>query len=376
MSIDLKPHNQEILDDSRESITKKIDRLIDFVQNNSELWQCTYCKSIDTAINESFGKNLDANKRKELIDLLKMLNKDYEYIMVRKSKGKLSEKNIERLREAGVGRVFGNSNKQQEIIEGYGMENKTFKYITKRYGSIEKFHMTYIDSLMKGNNEKTIDKKLLGKNNLIKCFDLNAPDFIYRDNEGYLEFLEKLLGEKIIIIENKNVIFECVDEIIESLKEENVEIVKRYYGLDGFKKMSYQQIGELNGITRESVRQRIERSIKSIELLNVNVLMIQNYILNYGVNEEEVQKFLNEYFKKYSVFYTEQVRPIDEDAKEELTSLLSKKMKNVTAQKLGEASFEVGIGDIDKFDETERVLESLVKKEKEETKEGGKNIDE
>lgn len=219
-------------------------------------------------------------------------------------------------------------------------------------------------------------KKLLGKNNLIKCFDLNAPDFIYRDNEGYLEFLEKLLGEKIIIIENKNVIFECVDEIIESLKEENAEIVKRYYGLDGFKKMSYQQIGELNGITRESVRQRIERSIKSIELLNVNVLMIQNYILNYGVNEEEVQKFLNEYFKKYSVFYTEQVRPIDEDAKEELTSLLSKKMKNVTAQKLGEASFEVGIGDIDKFDETERVLESLVKKEKEETKEGGKNIDE
>jgi len=376
MSIDLKPHNQEILDDSRESITKKIDRLIDFVQNNSELWQCTYCKSIDTAINESLGKNLDANKRKELIDLLKMLNKDYEYIMVRKSKGKLSEKNIERLREAGVGRVFGNSNKQQEIIEGYGMENKTFKYITKRYGSIEKFHMTYIDSLMKGNNEKTIDKKLLGKNNLIKCFDLNAPDFIYRDNEGYLEFLEKLLGEKIIIIENKNVIFECVDEIIESLKEENAEIVKRYYGLDGFKKMSYQQIGELNGITRESVRQRIERSIKSIELLNVNVLMIQNYILNYGVNEEEVQKFLNEYFKKYSVFYTEQVRPIDEDAKEELTSLLSKKMKNVTAQKLGEASFEVGIGDIDKFDETERVLESLVKKEKEETKEGGKNIDE
>lgn len=372
MSIDLKPHNQEILDDSRESITKKIDRLIDFVQNNSELWQCTYCKSIDTAINESFGKNLDANKRKELIDLLKTLNKDYEYIMVRKSKGKLSEKNIERLREAGVGRVFGNSNKQQEIIEGYGIENKTFKYITKRYGSIEKFHMTYIDSLMKGNNEKTIDKKLLGKNNLIKCFDLNAPDFIYRDNEGYLEFLEKLLGEKIIIIENKNVIFECVDEIIESLKEENAEIVKRYYGLDGFKKMFYQQIGELNGITRESVRQRIERSIKSIELLNVNVLMIQNYILNYGVNEEEVQKFLNEYFKKYSVFYTEQVRPIEEDAKEELTSLLSKKMKNVTAQKLGEASFEVGIGNIDKFDETERVLESLVKKEKEETKEGGK----
>lgn len=364
MNMDLNPNNQEKLDNSRESITKKIDRLIDFVQNNSELWQCTYCKSIDTAINESFGKNLDANKRKELIDLLKTLNKDYEYIMVRKSKGKLSEKNIERLREAGVGRVFGNSNKQQEMIEEYGIENKVFKNITKRYGSLERFYMTYIESLMKGNNEKTIDKNLLGKNKLIRYFDLNAPDFIYRDNEGYLKFLENLLGKKIIIIENKNVIFECVDEIIESLKEENVEIMKRSYGLDGFKKVSYQKIGELNGITREGVRQRIERSIKAIEPLNVNVLMIQKYILNYGVNEEEVQKFLNVYFKKYSAFYTEQVRPIDKGVKEELTALLSKKMKNITVQELDEAGREVGIGDIDKYYETERVIKNLVEKER------------
>ena len=366
-----------LLDDKHEStITKKIDRLIEFVQNNPELWQCTYFRGTNTNINEYFGKNLDSNKRKELIDLLKTLKKDYEYILGRKSKGKLREKDIERLREAGVGGVFGNSNKQQEMIDEYGIENNVFKNITKRYGSLERFYMTYIESLMKGNNEKTIDKNLLGKNKLIRYFDLNAPDFIYRDNEGYLKFLENLLGKKIIIIENKNVIFECVDEIIESLKEENVEIMKRSYGLDGFKKVSYQKIGELNGITREGVRQRIERSIKAIEPLNVNVLMIQKYILNYGVNEEEVQKFLNVYFKKYSAFYTEQVRPIDKGVKEELTALLSKKMKNITVQELDEAGFEVGIGDIDKFDEVSQGFDSVVEKTKEETKKGGTNRDE
>ena len=39
--------------------------------------------------------------------------------------------------------------------------------------------------------------------------------------------------------------------------------------------------------------------------------------------------------------------------------------KNITSKKIGEVGFEVGIGNIDKFDETERALESIVEKEKE-----------
>ena len=39
--------------------------------------------------------------------------------------------------------------------------------------------------------------------------------------------------------------------------------------------------------------------------------------------------------------------------------------KNITSKKIGELGFEVGIGDIDKFDEAERVLETIVEKEKE-----------
>ena len=51
---------------------------------------------------------------------------------------------------------------------------------------------------------------------------------------------------------------------------------------------------------------------------------------------------------------------------------ISLEYKEIFAQDIGQAGFEIGIGDIDKFDEAEKVLENLVEKEKE----GGKNIDE
>ena len=38
--------------------------------------------------------------------------------------------------------------------------------------------------------------------------------------------------------------------------------------------------------------------------------------------------------------------------------------KKIKSLQIGEAGFEVGIGDIEKFDEAEKVLESVVEKEK------------
>ena len=43
--------------------------------------------------------------------------------------------------------------------------------------------------------------------------------------------------------------------------------------------------------------------------------------------------------------------------------------KKITAKDIGQAGFKVGIGDVEKCDEAQRVLENLVEK----TKEGGIN---
>ncbi|MBO4293207.1 MAG: hypothetical protein J5881_02315 [Clostridia bacterium] len=318
-----------LLDDKHEStITKKIDRLIEFVQNNPELWEFSYHKTIDTIINEFFEENIDEEKREELIKQLEMANKDYDYIHSRNKKGKISEADIERLKEAGIGRAFGKSNKQQRIMDEYGIGNEAFKYIINHYGSLEDFYIAYIDTLMKGNIEKIINKKLLGQNKLIKYFDLNASDFIYRDNQGYLELLETLMGEKIIIIKDKNEIFKIVNEILQSVNDKKANMVRMYYGLDGYKKMPYQQIGEQYGITRERVRQLMEKSIRILGLSKEKLQTVENFIVNYNMEEEVVRRFVIEYFKKYSVFYTKNKRKIDKKVQKEFKSFLRKKVKD------------------------------------------------
>ena len=318
-----------LLDNKHEStITKKIDRLIEFVQNNNELWKFSYRKTIDTIINEFFEENIDEEKRVELIKQLEMANKDYNYIYSRSKKGRISEADIERIKEAGIGRAFGNSNTQQRIMEEYGIGNDAFKYIINKYGSLEDFYIAYTDALMKGNIEKTIDKKILAKTKLTKYFDLDASDFIYRENQGYLDLLETLMGEKIIIIKDKNKIFKIVNEILQSVNRKKADMVKMYYGLDNYKKMSYQQIGEQYGITRERVRQLMGKSIRVMGLSKEKLQTVEKYIVNHNMEEDVIRRFMTEYFKNYSAFYTENKRQMDEDVRKELTSFLRKKVKD------------------------------------------------
>lgn len=78
--------------------------------------------------------------------------------------------------------------------------------------------------------------------------------------------------------------------------------------------------------------------------------------------------------KPYEGIPIEQIEDEDDRKIAEIIDRLDReyKPKKVKAQDIGQAGFEVGIGDIDKFDEAERVLDNLVEKEKE----GGKNKDE
>ena len=78
--------------------------------------------------------------------------------------------------------------------------------------------------------------------------------------------------------------------------------------------------------------------------------------------------------KQYEGIPLEQIEDEDKRKIAEIIDRLDREYNysKIKAQDVGEAGFEVGIGDIDKFDEAEKVLENLVEKEKE----GGKNKNE
>ena len=42
-------------------------------------------------------------------------------------------------------------------------------------------------------------------------------------------------------------------------------VIKMYYGLDGYKPMSYQKIGDYFGVTKEMIRFRKERAIRHLK---------------------------------------------------------------------------------------------------------------
>ena len=134
--------------DKREKVDIKVDRLEDFCRSNPVIWIC----------GEDFLNTIkDKEERETLENRLNQAYKDYRYITVRKSKGKLSNEHTERLREAGVGRVFGYKKEIEDIANRYSYEDadefKKFLYCASaKYGSLDNFRLHYIQSLIDGTN--------------------------------------------------------------------------------------------------------------------------------------------------------------------------------------------------------------------------------
>ena len=91
-----------------------------------------------------------------------------------------------------------------------------------------------------------------------------------------------------------------------------------------------------------------------------------------AIDEEEKRigyalKRLRKRLKQYEGIPIEKIENEDDRIISEIIDMLDREynFRKTKSQQIGEAGFEVGIGNIDKFDEAERVLENLVEKEKE-----------
>lgn len=111
----------------------------------------------------------------------------------------------------------------------------------------------------------------IGKNgeDLVCYFPFNMIDLRFHE---YIEFVDIDLDEfeqntfdspdKILFDKS---LYEDIDRAISTLSIQEKDVIKLYYGLDGMRSMTLEEIGELKDLTRERIRQIRNSALKSLQ---------------------------------------------------------------------------------------------------------------
>ncbi len=106
-----------------------------------------------------------------------------------------------------------------------------------------------VSNMLKGNGRHvSVDAPLTGEDG-----DSTMLDVIYSDED--LSPDENLMEQSLK---------DEVQQGLSILSPREVEVLSSYYGLNGYKSLTLEEIGELYGLTRERVRQIKERAIRRL----------------------------------------------------------------------------------------------------------------
>ena len=312
-------------------IDEKIRKLIDFCKSYPELWTL---KSNKKERDIYFSKIEDEKERTKLQNEYKKAKATYSYITrhrkyIEEQYGELFQELI----NAGVGGVFGYNNEVVSLAEKYfnvngkkkfqnenekiNAEEKFMKFLAGMsvlYGGMDNFRNAYVESLITG--EEIIPEEY--RDNFIRAFDLNQPDYIYRQDSMYTRLLEELYNKKITIVDYDGL--ECaMDEAMERrLSAKGTAIIKSHCGLNGSTE-TLEQISKKIGISRERVRQ-IEEISKNKLRDDTTRKMLFCYI-NEIVDVDAEEEFIRKYFEYNDIFVGEK-KELDQSVKEELQKII------------------------------------------------------
>jgi len=342
-----------LLEQKVEKIENRIDRLINFVKNNQALW---YSKDIHMLRDV---RNIEEIKK--LKKQLEIAKKDYEYIRVRTSKGKLSQEDIKRLKEAGVGGVFGTQQNIKELSEKYDIEIEDLQKIIIDFGSVEVFREVYKQymyfqvfdvensteeqankyiEMLPSQSYMSVDEKLifddhmegqleyyirkLGKK-IVKRFDLRESDIGCSD--GVYDSLQKTIFGKItmgLIIdgETEKIIFE---KAFKNLSEREADVLRKRFGLEEGewgKQHTLEQVASIYQVNRERIRQIEAKALRRLRHPSVN-RELKKLLFN-EIDYESKIRFIEIFFENHDVFYSSEVHELDENTKKELKEIYDK----------------------------------------------------
>lgn len=323
----------------RISIFDKAKMLEEFCKNNSELW---FIRRNGKQVNKYLSGIKNEYDRDELLKQLKVAEDYYEYICRRITKGKkyeikmLSKEDIIRLKEAGIGGVFGYKKEIEDLAEKYkkvGLSDqevqdencvnehkeklkKIFYALDMKYGGLNNFRTAYINSLIDGKPIK-IPKEI--QILLVRKFDLNSPNFI-NSSRGFNNLYDALYGKNTLIFDN--LITQVLLKRPDIINIRKLSIIDLMYGFNSAPKTS-KQIGSIMGISAQRIVELKKEVLTSLR---------NNMDYSIEVINSVKREFAIEFFKHHDIFIDD--NELDENVKKKLLDIINMRILQEDVKKI------------------------------------------
>lgn len=272
------------------------------------------------------------------------LQKDYDYVRARRSRGKLSPSIEKKLENIKIGGVFGLIKSDKDLLKKGKISNHGFIQIYEEFNSWEEFKNAYVEysadmanlrereenegvanvikirHALEEKHKKIISLKTKNAISMQNFYNLNVPQEyieLYKDIFGYLD-------DDIILDENTRKI---LDRMINRMPQEYMKLLKSRYGLDGNKAMNLLQIAEARGLSHQYIRALNDKSIKKmrIEASRQKLSELKNI-----ANEE----FIREYFKYVDVFSQNDNNHLPEETVKKLSRISYKRVRKIDIKEI------------------------------------------
>lgn len=308
--------------------SRPIDRLEEFCKSNPELW---------ISKSKFFETNNESAQRDKLEQQLEQAIRDYRYACSRKSK--LSDEDIERLKEAGVGGVFGYTKEIEDIASKYNYEDieifkKFLAFACAKYGNLDGFREHYIQSLigdfssrydvgdlLKGKIPKNVSE-ILDKY-FISGFDISNPNFQSEDSKRYARLYSEISRNQSIVFDKAKI----DNAMQENLTDKEREILRLRFGIESDKVFSLEEAGRRYNVTRTRTMQIERKAIRKVRaflgIRNKESNPENTYSQYFTLKRNVETAFIKKYFEYHDIFADSETIELDENTKTILKSTIS-----------------------------------------------------
>ncbi|MBR2705094.1 MAG: hypothetical protein IKE91_06480 [Clostridia bacterium] len=316
----------------RGTMDDAINRLVTFCTKYPKIWRSR--ATVQFIIKDIIP---DENERALVLEELEQAKKDIVYINRRNSLGKVSEEQMQVLKDAGV---IWNHDEVDKIVAQYeialrsGKEERSQEDIKRetnrlrtilrekeaQFGSIDVFREVVIDAIATNNSEELTEAVLYGGiDYLITKFDISQEDYITDKNYTKLMFA---LGYKdqlrTVILDSKFVIDNVLNYACSKMEdgERAQSIMVMRYGLDGNKPQRVEDIAADKNISVARVRQ-----IEDKNILRMRTSRAEKYISSSMLEGEAREAFIRKYFEHHDIFTFSSSEGLTEEVREALKKI-------------------------------------------------------
>lgn len=305
--------------DERVKRSERIERLVEFIKKYPELWKENVIEPdnerlILKYVDEYISEKKCEESREELIQKLKLAERDYLKIREKIFRGALTSEELETLREGRVGRRAGYSREIEDLAKGKKNEDGLKKFLYNcdmKYGSIDNFRKAYIEQIAtigSLENFPYVD----GMESI--HFDIASPNL---HNKVYDKLVDSLVEKgndetSLRIIDSDKI----KDAIVNALSLKEQMILEERYGLGMVGPKKFQEIASDYGVIPERIRQIVVRSVRKLKPYKNQILI--------ELNNAEREKFIRTYFEHHDIFEDSSRKEIDEEVKKNLLKIMSR----------------------------------------------------